>query len=97
MNFQTIKQQAYRFLFSVMGFLMLVILCAAADGSQRLLSKELAYDDRISRVVQLLEECSEEDGEEESQKLLPDHSFRDSIDSAVSCSHRGQYSLPRAF
>lgn len=33
MNFQTIKQQAYRFLFSVMGFLMLVILCAAADGS----------------------------------------------------------------
>lgn len=33
MNFQTIKQQAYRFLFAVMGFLMLVILCAAADGS----------------------------------------------------------------
>lgn len=33
MNFQTIKQQAYRFLFSVMGFLMLVIVCAAADGS----------------------------------------------------------------
>lgn len=33
MNFQTIKQQIYRFLFSVMGFLMLVIVCAAADGS----------------------------------------------------------------
>ena len=33
MDFRTIKQQAYRFLFTVMGFLMLVILCAAADGS----------------------------------------------------------------
>ena len=33
MNFQTIKQQIYQFLFTVMGFLLLVIVCAVVQGS----------------------------------------------------------------
>lgn len=33
MNFQTIKQQVCRFLMSVMGFLLLAIICGAAEGT----------------------------------------------------------------
>lgn len=33
MNFQTIKQQIYQFLFTVMGFLLLAIVCAVVQGS----------------------------------------------------------------
>lgn len=33
MNFQTIKQQVCRFLMSVLGFLLLAIICGAAEGT----------------------------------------------------------------
>ncbi len=33
MNFQMIKQQVCRFLMSAMGFLLLVIFCAAVEGT----------------------------------------------------------------
>jgi hypothetical protein len=44
-----------------------------ANGRERLLADILADDDRIDRIVELLEEGPDQNREKEQQKLLPDH------------------------
>ena len=55
------------------------VSCGSAYGRQSFLSNEFSHDHGIRRVVKLLEKGSKQDGEEEDQKLLPDHAFRDPI------------------
>ena len=68
--------------------------CASAYGGKGFLSEELAHDDSICCIVQLLEECTEKDREEEGKQLLPDYSLCDSVAACSTRFHMREYSLP---
>ena len=51
----------------------------AAHGSQRLGSHEIAHNNGVHRVVQLLKKGSQQNGEEEGEQLFPDNAFRDFV------------------
>ena len=51
----------------------------SAHTGQRLLAHKAADDDRVHRIIELLEKCPQDNGEKEDQKLFPDHAFDDLI------------------
>ena len=51
----------------------------ATHGGQSLLAHEVAHDDGVHRVVELLEEGAQQDGEEKGQEGLCDGTLRDGI------------------
>ena len=48
-----------------------------ADSGQCPSAHKSADDDGIRSVIHLLEECTQQDGEEKGQKLFPDYAFGD--------------------
>ena len=51
-----------------------------AHGGKGLGAYEPAHDNCVHGIVKLLEEGSQQDGEEKCKQLLPDHPFGDSVD-----------------
>ena len=49
----------------------------AADGGKGFLAYKAAHDDRVYRIVELLEKSPEQDGKEEGKQGLPDGPFND--------------------
>ena len=60
----------------------------AAHGGQGLFAHKLAHHHGVHRVVQLLEECPQHNGEKEDEELFPDDALRDSVD-AIFCAFHG--------
>ena len=52
----------------------------AAYRGERLLAYKVSHHYGVCRIIKLLKKGTEQDREEEDQKLLPDNSFRDLID-----------------
>ena len=51
-----------------------------AHGGKGLSTHKPAHNDGVHGIVELLEEGSQQDGEEKCKQLLPDHPFGDSVD-----------------
>ena len=66
----------------------------AAYGRKRLFAHKISHHDGVRRIIELLKKGAEQDGEKESEKLLPDDPFRDLIDV---CFRAGSFSAELHF
>lgn len=57
----------------------------AADGGKRFLADKTADDDRVNRIVELLEKSPEQDGKEEGKQGLPDGPLNDGCGISRKC------------